>query len=264
MVSRASNLVFDNAVLRQHPFYGAYHKSLHDISKKDYPNDSYFRTDVDGIDLDQYEIDRAIANRDMTMDAVIGVADYANNRVVNSRLLLVELRMDYDSTKGLHHSSLHGKITHSRAAIGTSVRVDEENVFVFRKDVAEQAKKWMFGTAKEYSEAEKWVAVSTDELDNLLQSQADMPYQPETDMSQSDADMVNKIAAKDFDGLLEHIAYWDSRAEGFRVQYKHQEESHIKNHLHDAWQQIKTKGNNLTMEQQAYVDVIEDEYRYLK
>ena len=264
MVSRSSNLVFDNAVLRRHPFYGAYHKSLHDISKKDYPKDSYFRTDVDGIDIDQYEVDHAITNRDMTMDAMIGVANYANNRGVNSRLLLVELRMDYDSTKGLRHSSLLGKITHSRAAIGTSVRVEEENVFVFRKDVAEQAKKWMFGTAKEYREAEKWVAVSTEELDNLLKSQVDMPYQPETDMSQSDADMVNKFVAKDFDGLLEHIAFWNSKAEGFKLQYKLQEESHIKNNLHEAWQQIKAKGYNLTMEQQAYVDVIEDEYKYLK
>lgn len=264
MVSRASNLVFDNAVLRQHPFYGAYHKSLHDISKKDYPNDSYFRTDVDGIDLDQYEIDRAIANRDMTMDAVIGVADYANNRIVNSRLLLVELRMDYDSTKGLRHSSLRGKITHSRAAIGTSVRVDEENVFVFRKDVAEQAKKWMFGTAKEYSEAEKWVAVSTDELDNLLQSQADMPYQPETDMSQHDIQMMQKIANKDFEGLIDFMGYWDKVAESFKLQYKLQEAAHIKKHLHDVWQQTKAKGYSLSLEQQAYLDVIEDEYKYLK
>ena len=264
MVGEASNLVFDNAVLRQHPFYGAYHKSLHAISKKDYPHDNYFSTDVDGIDLDQYEVDRAIANRDMTMDALVGVADYANNRAINSRLLILELRMDYDSTKNLRHSNLLRKISHSRAARGTSVRVEEENVFVFRRDVAEQAKKWMFGTAKEYSEAEKWVAVSTEELDNLLHSQADMPYQPETDMSQSDADMVNKIAAKDFEGLLEHIAYWDSKAEGFKLQYKLHEEAHIKTHLHDAWQQTRVKGYNLTVEQQAYVDVIEDEYKYLK
>lgn len=264
MVSRASNLVFNNAVLREHPLYGAYHKSLKDISLKDYPNENYFHTDVDGIDIDQYEVDRKIADRDMTMDAMIGVADYAHNRAVNSRLLLLELRMDYNSIRHLRHSSLHGKISHSRAVIGTYVRVEEENVFVFRKDVAEQAKKWMFGTAKEYSEAEKWVALSTEELDNLLQSQADMPYQSETDMSQSDADMSKKIAAKDFEWLLDHIEYWNSKAKSFGLQFKLQEAAYIRTHLHDAWQQTKVKGYILNVEQQAYLDVIEDEYKYLK
>lgn len=264
MVSRASNLVFDNAVLRSHSFYGKYHRSLHDISLKDYPDDNYFRTDVDGIDLDQYEMDRAIANRDMTMDAMIGVADFCNNRAVNSRLLLVELRMDYDSTKHLRHSSLHGKIDHSRTAVGASVRVDEENLFIFRCDVAEQAKKWMFDTSKEYSEAEKWVAMSPVELDNLLQSQADMPYQPETDMSQPDADMAKKIAAKDVEGLIDFVCFWNAKAENYKLQYKLQEEAHIKTHLHDVWQQTKAKGYTLTAEQQAYVEVIGDEYKFLK
>lgn len=172
MVNRATNLVCDNAVLQGHAMYARYHRPLPVISLKDYPHDTYFqsRPDIDGIDIDQFEIDRAIADRDMTMDAMVGVANYSNNRPVNNRLLLLELRMDYDSTKHLRHSKLHGKINHTRATIGTSVRVDEDNVFVFRNDVAEQAKKWMFATSQEYSDAKSWVAVSTEELENMLQS----------------------------------------------------------------------------------------------
>ncbi len=264
MVSQARQLVNDNAILQVHPMYAAYHRSLHDISLKDYPRGNYFRTDIDGIDLDQYEVDHVIANRDMTMDALVGVADYSKNRVVNSRLLLVELRMDYDSTRHLRHSKLHGKINHSRASVGATVRVDEESVFVFRDDVAEQAKRWMFDTKKEYSDAENWVAMSPSELENLLQPLASMPYQPETDMTGATSDMNSRIAAKDFEGLLELIDYWHKKAEAFKSQYKLKEEAHIKQHLHDAWQQTKAAGYSLNTEQHAYIEVIEEEYKYLK
>lgn len=264
MVSQARQLVSDNDVLRLHPMYAVYHKSLHDISLKDYPNDNYFRMDIDGIDLDQYEIDRAISNRDMTIDAMVGVADYSKNRVVNSRLLLVELRMDYDSTKHLHHSKLLGKVNHSRIVVGSAVRVDEQSVFVFQDGVAEQAKKWMFNTKQEYADAENWVAMSPSELENLLQPLASMPYQPKTDMTGATSDMSNRIAAKDFEGLLELIYYWHKRAEAFKSQYELREEAHIKQYLHNAWQQTKAAGYSLNTEQQAYVEVIEEEYKYLK
>lgn len=264
MVSQARQLVNDNAILQAHPMYAAYHRSLHDISLKDYPRENYFRPDISGIDLDQYEVDHAIANRDMTMDAMVGVADYSKNRVVNSRLLLVELRMDYDGTKHLRHSKLCGKINHSRASVGATIRVEEESVFVFREDVAEQAKRWMFDTKKEYSDAENWIAMSPDELENLLQPLASMPYLPETDMTGATSDMSNRIAAKDFEGLLGMIDYWHKRAEAFKSQYKLKEEAHIKQHLHDTWQQTKVAGYSLNMEQQAYVEMLEEDYKYLK
>lgn len=264
MVSQSKQLVCYNAVLQQHPMYADYHCSLHNISLKDYPHDRYFRTDIDGIDLDQYEVDHAVANRDMTMDAIVGVADYANNRAASSRLLLVELRMDYDSTKNLRHSKLLGKIKHSRATVGVTVRIDEESVFIFRQDVSEQAKKWMFNTSKEYNEAEKWIAMSPAEFNNLLQSQASMPYQPETDMTNADTEIEKLIAAKDFDKLLSLIDHWDKKAEAFKMQYKLKEEEHIKKQLHHAWQQTKTNEYELTIDQQAYVDMIEDDYMYLK
>jgi len=264
MVSQKRQLVNDNAVLRAHPMYSLYHKSLHNISLKDYPNDCYFRADIDGIDLDQYEIDRTIGNRDMTMDAIVGIADYINNRTVNNRLLLVELRMDYDSTKHLRHSKLQGKIAHSRFEVGASVRVDEESVFVFRNDVSEQAKKWMFNTSKEYKEVEQWVAMSPEELNNMLLPISSIPYQVETDMTEADSNMTKLISDKDFESLLEFVIYWNDKAEGFKRQFKLKEEAHIKQHLHDVWQLTTAAGYLLNAEQKAYVEVIEDEYKYLR
>ncbi len=266
MVSRATNLVCNNDVLQGHTLYAQYHNPLHVISLKDYKHDNYFqsRPDIEGIDIDQYEVDSRIADREMTMDAMVGVADYSNNRAVNNRLLLLELRMDYDSIKGLSHKKLHDKINHTRAAIGAVVRVDEENVFVFRKDVAEKAKKWMFNTSIEHADAKGWVAMSTEELENLLQSQANMPYQAITNMVPVGKNLSSKIIVKDFDAALEIIDYWHKQAEYFKLRYLLKEEHHIKTHLHDTWQQAKAAVQKFTPDEQVYVDFIEEEYIYLK
>lgn len=266
MVSRATNLVCDNAVLQGHSLYANYNRPLHVISLKDYPNDIYFqsRTDIEGIDIDQYEADRAIADRDMTMDAMIGVADYSNNHPVNNRLLLLELRMDYNSTRHLRHKKLLGKIMHTRAAIGAEVMVDEENVFVFRQDIIEEAKRWMFNTSQEHSDAKGWIAVSPMELENLIQSQANMPYQAINDMASVDIELGKKIDEKNFEEVLKIIDHWHNKAEQYKLRYQLKEEEHIKSHLHDTWHQTKVSEYALTVEQQVYVDVIEEEYSYLK
>lgn len=266
MVNRATNLICDNTVLQSHSLYARYFKPLHVISLKDYPNDTYFqsRTDIEGIDIDQYEVNRSIADRDMTMDAMIGVADYSNNHPVNNRLLLLELRMDYDSTKHLRHKKLLGKITHTRAAIGAEIRVDEENVFIFRHDFVEEAKKWMFNTSQEHSDAKGWVAMSPEELENLLHSQADMPYQAINDMAPVEKELGSKISEKNFEAALDIIDYWHHQAEQYKLRYQLKEEGHIKKHLHNIWQQTKSANNELTTEQQTYVEYIEEEYSYLK
>lgn len=264
MVSQANNIVFDNAVLQIHPFYADYHSFLHDISLKDYPRKNYFRADVDAIDLDKFEAGRAIANRDMTMDAVVGIGDYSNNHVVNTRLLLLELRMDYDSTNSLKAKSLRGKINHSRLALGASVRIDDENVFVFRVDVAEQAKKWMFSMSKEHPDATKWVAMSTEELDNLLQSQASMPYQPINDMSSVKADVCSEVIAQELESVLNLIDYWNKKAEHYKLQYLVMEEKHIKDSLAEAWHLGKSSVSSFSQDKMIYVELIEEEYRYLR
>ena len=265
MVSRATNLVCDNGVLQTHVLYTKYHRPLYAISLKDYEHDTFFqsRSDIDGIDIDQFEADQAIADRDMTMDAMVGIADFSNNHIVNNRLLLLELRMDYKSIRHLRPDKLQGKISHTRSVIGKAVRVDEENVFVFRKDVSEQAKKWMFTTSQEYHDAKSWVAVSPDELTNMLHSQDSMPYQAISKMEPVDKELSKKIAAKDFDAVLDIITYWHHKAEQYKLKYLLKEEEHIKVHLHGIWQQTKASDYLLTSEQQAYVAVIEDEYKYL-
>ncbi len=266
MVSRAVNLVCDNGVLQEHVLYAPYHKLLYEIALKDYIHDSYFqsRPDIEGIDIDQFEADSSIDNCDMTMDAMVGVADYSNNRAVNKRLLLLELRMDYDSTNNLRHNKLCGKIKHTREIIGTDVCIDEEYVFVFHKDVAEKAKKWMFYTSQEYSDAKNWIAMSTEELENMLQSQDSMPYQAITNMVPEDNKLNRLVVARDFDAVLDLIDYWHKQIEFFKTHYQLKEVEHIQQHLHDTWKNAKATVNNITSDEQNFVSIIEEDYGYLK
>ena len=263
MVRNAKQLVNDNDVLKSHPLYNTYHKSLHDISLKDYSRDNYFRADIDAIDIDKCEEDLAVGSQDMTMDAMVGIADYSCNTKVNARLLLVELRMDYDSTKTLRHSKLNGKVTHSRAIVHSALRVDEDNIFVFREDVVEQAKKWMFNMANQYSEASHWIAVSPKELENLLPQASSIDYIPITNMEQAVTDICLKIEETDFDSLMNMIGYWHNVAEDYKLKYQLKEEQHIKTELRNAWSNVKNIEKTLDQTQQAYKELIEDEYAYL-
>ena len=257
-------MICDNEIIRTHPLYARYHYLLNDISEKDYPGKNYIRTDVDSISLDEYEGIRSEGTADKTMDAVVGVADISHNRKVGSRLLMVELRMGYDDTNNLKISSLQGKVIHSGLLLGGSVPLDEECVFVFRVDVAEQAKKWIFGASKESTIAEKWVALSTDELNNLLKSEKEIPYQPENNMAFADKQMLKLIADKDMEGLLNHIDYWHNKADSYRIQYKLMEQNHIQQHLHDVWQDINTVVDQLDVDQLIMKEFLEEEFPFLR
>ena len=264
MVRNIKQLVNDNSILEEHPLYDAFHKSLHDISLKDYPHDTYFRTDIEAIDLDAAEKVLVAGEQDKTMDAMVGIADYSSNRMVNRRMLLVELRMDYDSTDCLRHSSLQGKVSHTRAIVHSEIRIDEDNVFVFRDDVVEQAKKWMFSMANEHSDASKWVALSPSEFENLLPLASSVAYQPTNNMTEVQQQICQKIDEKDFDSLLNIIGHWHIAAEDCKLKYQHKEELHIKNHLHDAWQHIKDADCESDADMLLYVELIEEDYPYLK
>ena len=89
------------------------------------------------VSLDDYEAKVLKGSNDCTMDAAIGIGNYANNRVTTSRLMLVELRMGYDNVDNLSASSLENKISHSENLL-SGHRIDKNNYFIFRDGVAAQ------------------------------------------------------------------------------------------------------------------------------
>lgn len=256
--------VYDNKVVASHSIYLECKNNLNALSKKDYPKDSFFSSDIECLDLDSYEGKRAKGKPDKTMDAAVGIDDYINNRIVNPRLLLIELRMDYKSTDTLDVNTLRGKIQHSRVLLGSELRIDEDNYFIFRDNIAEKAKKWMFSISNEKSDAKKWKALSTSDLSSMLQDVSQMPYIPENDMTMPVNQIRQLITQHEFDKLLGVIDYWNTKAETFKQNYNHSEYNNILTGLKEAWQTLDPIRQVLKDDDLLIVEFIEDEYRYLK
>lgn len=93
---------------------------LDEVSQRDYNKVGIFSNKIKCLALDDYETKFCGGSKDNTMDAAVGISDYQNNRKVNHRLLLVELRLDYQSSRNLEKSSLVRKIKHSKDLLSES------------------------------------------------------------------------------------------------------------------------------------------------
>lgn len=104
--------IFDNEFLHALPIYQKVHSSLAEVSNRDYAV-APFDKRIECLDMDEYEA-HYVKNgaNDSTMDAVIGIANFENNRKSGSSLLMVELRLGYQSAKNLTASSLNNKVVH--------------------------------------------------------------------------------------------------------------------------------------------------------
>lgn len=86
-------LVCQNDIIVSHPFACHCQATLNDVAAKDYQRTGWFDPRITCLSLDDYEAKVLKGSNDCTMDAAIGIGNYANNRVTTSRLMLVELRM---------------------------------------------------------------------------------------------------------------------------------------------------------------------------
>lgn len=170
--------IFDNAIVEKHPIYKDAGSALSEVSKRDYGN-NFFDERIKCLDMDEYEVSVCQEQKQPTMDAVIGVADYERNRKNNSQLLMVELRLGYRSTNGLEAESLNGKILHTLELLNPArYIVAKQAVFVFNDNVYQQAISWM--TSKLHSNVTKkeWVVMNPKTFGRAYLAQEDLPYEP--------------------------------------------------------------------------------------
>lgn len=127
-------LVYNNEVVAAHSFYPLCHSFLNTVSNKDYPGHDYFNPEIECLDMDFYEKNVLHkAQADHTVDAVIGVQTYENNQGTNARLLLVELRMGYESAKRLSKEEIEGKSTHTKALLSGEKAIHRISFFVLQR-----------------------------------------------------------------------------------------------------------------------------------
>jgi hypothetical protein len=89
------------------------------------------------IDLDYVEILRAQAdkiNQKSTMDCTFSISDETK-----TELLLVEFRFNYVNLQNLNRNKLIDKVKCSLEILGDSIPVNENNIFIFKKNLKAQA-----------------------------------------------------------------------------------------------------------------------------
>lgn len=175
-----SNIVFDNELLKSHSVYKkGFDNKLNELSIRDYKTGGFIN--IDCIDLDRYEECVYSNSKDNTMDSAIGISNYQYNRMVNRRLLLVELRLGYKSTKNFSASDLCKKSSHSRLILGGEINIDPNDYFVFDKKIINQSERKVNSLAIESGKKGRWHCLTVDGFNNLILDAAQLPYQPMND-----------------------------------------------------------------------------------
>ncbi|WP_136669328.1 hypothetical protein [Flavobacterium sp. H122] len=94
------------------------------------------------IDLDGVEILRAQAerrNQKSTMDCTFAISDNSK-----TEMLLVEFRFNYINLQNLNRNKLIDKVAGSQEILGDSTPINDNNIFIFQKDLKAQAQSRLY------------------------------------------------------------------------------------------------------------------------
>lgn len=208
---------------------------LDEISQKDYKKVGIFSNKIKCLSLDDYEAKFCGGSKDNTMDAAVGISDYQKNRKVNHRLLLVELRLEYQSIKNLDKSPLIRKIKHSRDLLSGS-EIDQKSCFIFSDKVAPQAKSWVARLSREFSS--NWETMNPTQFNDYIKFESDMPYQSENDLDKIKEELSQRLEKKDLKGFFEISKYWRMEALKYKSRFKLLESAVILKTLWNVWEPL--------------------------
>lgn len=210
-------IIFDNTVIQKSALYPIYAKTLQEISHRDYPNRYIFDTRINCLDIDTYEKTIHKSNANNTVDAVIGICTCTNDkRKTAPRLLLIELRMDYKSTRNLSATQMNKKVKYTKELLGADILLDKNNYFIFDKSVIYQMKRWFATKASEIADFKNNQAWSVEDFCSNIVSYDDLPYKALNDTDIIMQNFQSLIDQKNWIGLFSSLRYWIDKAGGYK------------------------------------------------
>lgn len=168
-------------IIVNHSLYHNFGCSLSEISDRDYPGRNYITNPIEALDLDSYETSLRSRDNECTVDAVLGICNERQGKPCNTRHLLVELRMDYESVKNLSPSDIRQKDVHSRDllnACADRIPIDQSLCLLFDKSIFSQAERWLSRIQSEHSYTCTWVVFSPSTFCNFVNAGKQFPYTP--------------------------------------------------------------------------------------
>lgn len=238
-------IVFDNGVVCQSPLYDRCADTLQNVAQQDYPGRYSFDSRIECLDIDSYERNVCGGNPDYTVDAVIGVCNCKNDkRKTLNRLMLIELRMDYENTHNLSVTQMIRKITHTKDLLGGDILIDSNSYFVFDDAVGEQVKRWFANKANERSEFKNCVAWSVTDFCTNVISYDDLPYTPLYDKDEIIKSLCSFIENDNWNKLFPALRYWLKKAKDFQYKNNHEYEN-LSEAICTAWECFNSKDPSL-------------------
>lgn len=209
-------VVFDNKALSHHSLYGKCSDTLTAVSERDYPGRDYFDPAIECLDMDSYETKVSHGQSGSTMDAVIGISDCDNKRMLNSRLLLVELRLDYKSANNFSKTKLESKISHTKDLLGVEMMIDKQSVFVFSESVAPRARHWIEAYKHEGGDIKYSIVYTPADFSKTIVSFDSLPYKPINNPEQLIQHMLSLVDMSRDIVFFQQVRHWMAEMENYR------------------------------------------------
>lgn len=251
--------IFDNEIVRAHPIYKDAPSSLADVSKRDYSQNP-FDSRIECLDMDCYESNFVNhGSNDSTMDVTMGVADYDGNRKSNSTLLMVELRLGYQSMRNVKAESLNKKVLHTLDLLNPAeYSVSKDAVFVFAEDVLQQARSWLARFGHSNHTGKDWVVMSPQIFNKAYMCVEDVPYTPLFDYEEAKELFVKVISERNWEAIIDNFEIWGKRY--YRCYPITQERELIVGLLKGVWQEILAVRNEFELSVWEILAQLEDEW----
>jgi hypothetical protein len=244
-------LVFDSGFVLGHKLATQFLSDLDTLCRRDYNGKEYFRKQIVCLDMDAYETSLS-GNNDATMDAAVGIATYENNRMSDSRHLLVELRFNYKSTNNFDVANMRNKVSHTKSLL-PGERVHDKMVFIYTDEVAPKAKSYFSRLSKQYRDLCNWNAISVDEYFDYVRDKNSFPYQPINDLGQIVTELKSKFLSSGLEGLNTISDYWMGEMEKYNMRYNKEESRAIAKVVLNFWDQLPQSNDSFENDYIAFV-----------
>ena len=256
-----NKVVVNNSLIEQHPFWSCCGSSLLAVAKKDSPHGRYFcNMDISVLDLDLYEEKKVtgITDKGSTVDGVVGVAlDFQNNKFISPQLLLVELKLNNESTKAFSSDNIKKKISHSIDLLGADIPLYSNYLVVFEDNIAPKFVALFNRWIKANELSKNLEAISVNELQNCLVVPSDWPIKSRYNESDIKQDLFVHISNLDFDKFIQQFEFWLEKGKTAGYSSDYVTSSVIYQCLKEVIIEIKVL-DKLTEEDLLYLEILEE------
>lgn len=252
-------IIFDNATVRKCVIYPKCASTLQAVSHRDYSDRYSFDPRIECLDIDTFEKSIHGSSPDKTVDAVIGICTCTNDkRTTASRLLLVELRMNYKNPQNLSATEMNRKVIYTKELLGADIPVNADCYFIFDNNIIYQMKRWFANKAEEKADFKNNKAWSVEEFCQNVVSYDDLPYKAIYDKETIIQNLQGLIEKKNWNGLFSAVRFWLKQASGYKYSNS-REYCNIAAIINEGWKIFKSQDSQLNEDEELDKMILEED-----